>query len=341
MKNKTRNYSLDFIRALACIMIIVFHFSISSTKLYQEGSIFKNFSLGSLGVSLFIILSGASLSLSDKKYSYFDYIKKRIKSIYPLIYICTIYFGVINFLLFPHLFDDVPTYRLIYTIIGIDGILSYKFRTFNIVGEWYIGCIIFLYLIYPFLKKMIDKYPKTIFVSLLIIYILSIQFYGLNLSMDRNPIVRLFDFSLGIYFVKYFVIKPVNEKIKNITFICSFLIMILTLFISNNFNVMYNITLGGISTFIVLYYLADFVRHQSLKNIISIISKESYVIFLVHHQIQLLLASKFSADSFSYSRLLFIFLIYLILIVLTVNIINKIYDYIKVTFNKIRSSESY
>ena len=219
MVKKKRNFSLDFIRAIACTMIVIFHFAIGTTKLYPEGIILKNYSLGNLGVSLFIILSGAALSLSHKKISYKEYLIKRIKAIYPLFFICTLLFGIINFMYFPHIFDAVPCQRIIYTILGVDGLLSYKFTTFNIVGEWYLGCIIILYLIYPFIKKLIDKFPKITFIGLLALYILTTQFYCFDLTIDRNPIVRLFDFALGIYFVKLFIDKPFNNKRKIIAFI--------------------------------------------------------------------------------------------------------------------------
>ena len=334
---KTRLFSLDFIRALACIMIVVFHFSIDGRKLYTEGSILKNFSLGCLGVSLFIILSGVALSLSDKKISYWEYLKKRIKTIYPLIYICSIFFVIIYFMFFPTIFDNIPLYRLIYSIIGIDGLLSYKISTFNIVGEWYIGCIMILYLIYPFIKKCIDKFPYITFFILLTIYLLVIHFYGLELSMDRNPLVRLFDLALGIYFVKIFIKKPISENKKKICYFISTIVMIFTLFIKNDICTMYNITLGGISTFVVLYGVSNYIRINGIKNIISIISKHSYVIFLVHHQIQLLLSARFSGYEYLPKRYYAIFIMYLILVWLAVVFINKVYNYIKEFISKVHT----
>lgn len=66
---KRINY-LDFIRAFATISIVIFHFncSIGAHAIYSNASRvpivfyeYKNGNLGQIGVSLFFILSGASL----------------------------------------------------------------------------------------------------------------------------------------------------------------------------------------------------------------------------------------------------------------------------------------
>lgn len=325
MKKTNRIFELDFIRTLACIMIVIFHFRIGEKSIYPENILLKNFSLGTLGVALFIILSGVSLYLSDKNVTYFEFVKKRIKSIYPLIYLCTFLFAIVYFFINPHLFDAVPTYRIIYTILGIDGLLLYKFATFNIVGEWYIGCIMIIYLIYPILKKCIDKKPKLTLITLMIIYLLSIRYYNLGLLMDRFPLIRLLDFSLGIYFARIIINKNHSDKRKLIAFILCLIVMIYTLFIKNNIFVIYNITLGGLSLFYVLYYLASFIKNDVVKRIINLISKKSYIIFLVHHQISNLLSFKFGGEILYRSRFYFIFIIYIFLIIVTVMIVEKIY----------------
>lgn len=333
MKKSVRLFSFDVIRALACVLIIVFHFSIGDRKIFPDGFLLPNFSLGSIGVSLFIILSGAVLSLSDKKTNYFSFLKKRIKAIFPLFYICFIIFFIINFFVSPHLYDNVPVYRSIYTILGLDGLLLYKMDTFYTVGEWYIGCILVLYLVYPFLKKAIDKYPKVTFICLFIFYLLLAHFYPFKLFAERNPLVRLFDFSLGIYYVKYFIKNPISTRKKSVLFFISLIILIITMFIKNHIPITYSITLTGISLFYVVDTLAKYIKFNVVKNGINLISKESYIIFLVHHQIQNMLSNRFGLEVLSKSRFIFVFFIYLVLIIITVIIVRKIYDYISKFIN--------
>ena len=328
MRKSVRLFSFDVIRALACVLIIVFHFSIGDRKIFPDGFLLPNFKLGSIGVSLFIILSGAVLSLSDKKIDYFSFLKKRIKTIFPLFYICFIIFFIINFFTSPHLYDNVPFYRAIYTILGLDGFLLYKIDTFYTVGEWYIGCIMILYFIYPFLKKAIDKYPKFTFICLIVFYLLLTHFYPFKLFTERNPLIRVVDFSLGIYYVKYFIKNSISTRKKNVLFFIALMILIFTLFIKNNMPIIYNITLTGISFFYVVDNLANYIKLNIVKNVINLISKESYIIFLVHHQIQCMLSNKFGLDVFSKSRFIFIFFIYLLLIGIMVIVVHKVYDYI-------------
>jgi len=78
-----RVFYLDFIRAISIFLIMIFHFNahmlqfkVSDSAIFWMKSGFEHTCLGVLGISLFIILSGATLSalfffttLSSSRYS--------------------------------------------------------------------------------------------------------------------------------------------------------------------------------------------------------------------------------------------------------------------------------
>ncbi len=92
MKNK-RIFSFDFIRVFAMVMIVVFHYNVYCIDTEIESGFilflrYANGTMGHIGVSLFFILSGASLMYAyGEKLELKDYFKKRFLSIYPLYWI--------------------------------------------------------------------------------------------------------------------------------------------------------------------------------------------------------------------------------------------------------------
>ena len=65
-----RDKSLDLVRCVACIMIVLFHFMVHDTWFYPQIES-SNANPGELGVSMFFILSGATLYISTSRYKKF------------------------------------------------------------------------------------------------------------------------------------------------------------------------------------------------------------------------------------------------------------------------------
>ena len=91
---KERVFYLDFVRVIAFLLIIIFHFNIS-VGVRNLGNItilvndFANGNLAHIGVPLFFIISGIALSITIKDGSFkcFEFYKKRFFSIYPMFWL--------------------------------------------------------------------------------------------------------------------------------------------------------------------------------------------------------------------------------------------------------------
>ena len=84
-----RVFNLDLIRAICTIMIFTFHFNmgteIKPVRVYSPNLLFHNIDMGSMGVTMFFMLSGCGMFYSDsmREFSLNKYIKKRFLAIYP------------------------------------------------------------------------------------------------------------------------------------------------------------------------------------------------------------------------------------------------------------------
>lgn len=312
---KERLFYLDFIRAISTILIVITHYNAIFfwgrtpttqllSKMVTPKDVFHVY-IGNLGVSLFFIISGAAMMYvygQKEKIELKTFFKKRFLSLYPMFWIayiaCFLYLFYIN----KGFSTTVPYWRFIFTIIGFDGYLSTFTSTFYLLGEWFLGCIVLIYLVIPFLIKAVKKQPILTFAISLLIYILLVLFYNLPLPVSVVFLTRLPEVIFGMLFVAYI------KKVKLIYLIPSLAVLALNTILAPQFNDSFQTTYVGIASFMVLVYVSQFLKLGIIENICSEIGKYSYAIFLVHHQVISQLTSKFNLDTLTRgnSYLLFI-----------------------------------
>ena len=177
--DKKRLYYLDFIRVFSMFAIIVFHFNcmIKPHNVYagDKAIIFCNYingNLGQIGVSLFFIISGASLMYTyGKSIDLKQYYKKRWLGIFPMFYLAWALGMIFYFYRFYSLnpfMVERPRWTILLTLLGMDGYMADIVPNYYILGEWFLGCIICLYIIFPLLLKISKKIGIT---KLLLIYL--------------------------------------------------------------------------------------------------------------------------------------------------------------------------
>ena len=144
-KRKPRLFYLDWVRGLSAILIVITHFN---NPYLVEHPIFANspfgIYIGSLGVSQFLIISGAALMYSHEdaeKLDLKEFYWKRCKSIFPMFWIAFIIANVYLFLRQGGIVAaQAPKYSVLLSVIGMDGYLSNAgIPTFYTLGEWFLG----------------------------------------------------------------------------------------------------------------------------------------------------------------------------------------------------------
>ena len=281
-----RIYEIDFTRACSCIGIIITHYFSHAIKpqikfLY----ISANSGYGFMYVTVFFSISGIALfNKYSKKFSLIQFFFRRWKSIFPPFYISYFFFFVKTILNCKNkkfIFKCHPLH-FIFTVLGIDGYFSYKFCVFYLIGEWFLGAIIMIYILYPILIWKINKllYIIIIFISISCGYILIIFTKFFNIFFQRNLIVCITSFYFGIISLKYKKYFFENIYIG----ISSFLLLELLCFIKLFKNIII-FQIQGFSLFIFLIQVGKYIMNTKIKSFFIIISNHSFIIFLVHHQI--------------------------------------------------------
>ena len=209
---KPRIFYLDLIRALAALLIVLAHFNVHLDE-HGGGYVLTRqpfgISVGALGVSLFLIISGAALTLTYRRpINLKRFYWKRFLNIYPMFWIAwllaTFYFALISNGRPPHV---GPVRTFIFTLLGVDGLaLNFHFRTMYLLGEWFIGFIVLYYLIFPLLLWAIDRFPVITGLVLLAAYAATVVImprYFPDYPSSMVLTTRLPELAFGSYFVLY------------------------------------------------------------------------------------------------------------------------------------------
>ncbi|MEK7109873.1 MAG: acyltransferase family protein [Patescibacteria group bacterium] len=201
---------LDFFRTIAIILILFAHLNFEKFLGLKKFFGIQNFywvSLGGVAVTMFLILSGIVLELSygKKKFQYSHFLAKRFLKIYPVYYL-SLFVGVLIYLKDNNLQCSVCNIsNLLVSITGFYAFIG-KWGGPFVATSWFIGLIITMYFLYPFISKKIQNKPHATLIALLLISVLSRILLGrYNIlptrPLDWFPLARIFEFSLGVYLV--------------------------------------------------------------------------------------------------------------------------------------------
>ena len=296
-EKKERLVYIDILRVLAMFPVITCHYT-RSLEYCGVGFVnkimpdtFFNVYLGSFGVAIFFVLSGASLMYTySGKLDYKLYFKKRFLGIFPMYWMAWATAFLYFFWKNKGITATAPKWKLILTVCGMDGYLNWYGSNFYLLGEWFLGCLLFLYLLFPLVKFGIDKKPIITAVVILMVYFLSIKFHNTPMPTDLFFLVRLPEFAFGMYFVKN------GSKVKIPVGIVAFAFLISTWFVdyTNLIGKEYTHTLVGITSVLAIAWITPLVkRFGLLVKLFQLIGKYSYAVFLVHHVLIMEVAEHF------------------------------------------------
>ena len=343
MAKRERIVSFDLIRLFSCLCVTIVHFNASVSawsygNFVYPNSITPNFFLenriylGNIGVSLFFMLSGATLMTTYKKGNLPQYFKKRFLNIFPMFWLAYAVATACDFL-FNKGTNDGSLKWLFFSILGMDGYLA----NFGIVsfcfyklGEWFLGCIIIIYLIFPLLHLGIEKHPCLTFSLSCILYALFIHGAKyLNYSPNGMEFfLRIPEILLGMLFVKY----DLRNRPKLLLGIsCS--VAIIAVILRNQIYYMTLYISVCMAIFAILAVIGNYIKNVQIKHILEKVSGLTYPIFLVHHWLIDRMVVGFDLANMRKRDVLMLFIIYIVLSLLLAQILstyaNKIVAYIQ------------
>lgn len=152
-----KNYrpGLDVIRLAALLPVLCYHYCIEAARFgFAVPTAFIGRGIADwveLGLAWFFLLSGAALCLQwQGRFALRPYLVGRAAATYPAFWLG---FGAL-FLYGEVLHGnnaEIPRWRVVFSLFGVDGYLSPVTVTFYKIGEWFLGVILSLYLVFPLL----------------------------------------------------------------------------------------------------------------------------------------------------------------------------------------------
>lgn len=294
MSKRPRLFYLDLVRTLALICILIIHFNATVTgyftlphKLFTStlpGGIY----LGDFGSSLFFIVSGAALAYTAKEpFSASAFYKRRAHAVYPMFWLAWCICFSIRFVTQPGYYAAAKTPTLVLTFLGLDNFAvaaGWVHTDFACVGEWFLGSILFLYLLFPLLYAGMRK-NKALTWTVTLVLALGLHFSGLDAQLIG---VHLLEFLFGITVVgakrpKWPVVIaaalvwPVLWAVSKVTVLDAKLLCAVV----------------SAAVFVVLSAWPKAASPAWLQRTCALAGKYSYAVFLVHHFIILQMVQKF------------------------------------------------
>ncbi|MBR1623125.1 MAG: acyltransferase [Pseudobutyrivibrio sp.] len=278
----------DLLRIVAILIIFNYHFCIDmGLDMGENPSIFcsyKNGGWGSVGTCIFFILSGYMIHMTSKNVAVGKYLKKRFLSIYPPLWICFfIAYAIYGAIRNNYFWAGHPA-RIILSLMGIDTyVMFYGIPTYALVGEWFTGMIIFLYVAYILLRVLMKKAPVITTIIIAVLYFAEAM-VGIQpvLVPDASVFTGLALFWLGMLFqennswLEFGIIKTILAVIA----------AALVLFVPLPYigNVLPWKNLLGISLFYLLINIFSIISYgDTSKKVLKYFSGISFIIYLIHH----------------------------------------------------------
>lgn len=292
----SRIREFDIVRVLAMFWVVTYHFGCEygtgflNVPIVNFFCITPNFDFGNVAVTMFLVLSGALLY---RKYGNGNvgslpcFYLKRAKAIYPAFWILNLY--VLLTMVRHWMSDGNPFFagnplKLLLTVTGFDGYLNlFGYKSYYFCGEWFVGAIVLLYLLFPFLSWAYGKCRVVLLVILGIGY--GLQFVWPN---SGEWIISAFPATLLLKFVLGFLLMDLLPKLRCAAVkwgALAVFVALCLLVIPNGFYK--NDLLGsvaGIAAFLAVLNFGGVVRESSfVGTAIQKLAPVTYCVFLVQH----------------------------------------------------------
>ena len=203
-----RDYSLDFLRIVACILVIVIHVANVYCRAYTNidsvnyiGAIIFN-TIARVSVPIFFMISGALL-IKPSEFNIKKYLQRIWRLLFALIAWNFIYFLFNKY----YLENDLNFYDSF-----IESFVEPTKRHL-----WFMYAIIGIYIILPFVQNMcknLSKQEENLFMGLWLFFVGVVYIIKLELKLEINYLIPIIQ---GTYYLGYFVVgsilyRRISEK---------------------------------------------------------------------------------------------------------------------------------
>ncbi len=328
---KSRCCALDDLRFLSFGCIIFYHMVV---QLWMDGirdglavqPFFSNANIhiATLGVNLFFMISGAGLMLSGREnFSVRRYYLKRFTRILVPFYVVWLLYFLVKLAVSRPVFPaGIPAWRIVFTLLGMDEYWHMAgIETFTLgIGEWFLGCIMLMFLIFPLLRKAVLSHPALTLCIATVYYLLMVTFYPFTeIPVNMNFFTRIYPFLFGMVlgslqsrrmqpdaFSESGTRRILPRQVLFVTLpvIAVFLVLPVSIPLSDEYKGM----IFSVCVFLTFFALEDLLaKPVRLNRFLQTFSLYSYEIFLVHHVIIFLVTGFFAGKYLSVPAIVLVF----------------------------------
>ena len=281
MISKHKDLAIVFVRAISMLIIVIYHYSCS---LVQDHITNKHLPLygyasgrwGQSAVYTFLIISGYVLFMNyASHFSFKKYYYRRFRSIYPSFWLVWLAVFIIRSIQHQTIFWGGNPIYILFSIIGIDGYFLPSGIGYYSVGEWFLGVIILIYILFPVFLTLWKNHQSVVYMIISAIFILQII-----CDLGRTDFfVCTASFLAGIWFYEHrnFLLSKWTSFIS-----FSIILVLCNIDFRSYFGDNCPIVFMGFILFIFLYSFGYFVMKFNFP-FISFLAKYSYQAMLVHH----------------------------------------------------------
>ena len=190
--------TLQSLRFIFVMMIFMSHFSYRGIQAFDAG--------GDCGVAFFFLLSGFVCSLGygqklrDGSFSFADFIKRRLRKLYPLHLLC-----LLAFLLISHSAID---FKVLLNALLLQSWVPNPDWYFSCNSvSWFLSSLLFCYMVFPWFYSHVSRFlTLVILMAYVVVYWLT-PYEQVNAFLYVCPAVRFVDFYIGMLLCRIYETK--------------------------------------------------------------------------------------------------------------------------------------
>lgn len=316
---KERVLYLDIVRIIGFLVITAYHFvarcgtSMIESKYLDLYMGFNSFRWGPIALSCFFMVSGAALIYRyGGELNLKEYYKKRFLGIFPLFWLAYLVVFLEEFYRYGGM-PNAPKITFLLTIIGMDGYMNDYMETFALIGEWFLGAIIILYILFPLYRVIMRKNKYILPILLLGICFLLTYNNPFPIIFEKNPLV------CSMYFVLGMLIEMIREnpnqraveigrKIAAAAGVGVYIAVYIVERVNHIINNYQRIFILSLSFYMIVMEVSAWVKSERAQRFITAIGSHSFSYYLLHHAFLRFYVSHFGGRPISGSNILVMFI---------------------------------
>lgn len=288
LSKKVRDIRIDFIRGISMFVIVIYHYSCALELKRIEGPyrFLWHYASGKWGDAfaiVFLIVTGYVLIQHyEQSMDILGFYKKRWMNIFPLFYLTWLCMYWVRVVEYRSLTWGGDPRTLVESLLGMDGYLKGHRDNYYLVGEWFLGAIIFVYILFPLLRHLYKKKRKLVSAVFIGSWIFLSETGLIEESTRINLWYCLFAVWIGMLFYRY-----KNWICKWWMAICSATVCMLLCCVdlSDHVNEIVLLYIFAIVAFVFLFNVPVNKLKEGgwMKRLIGFLGTYTYPVMLIHH----------------------------------------------------------